>query len=166
MMSICPGCGLQFESNDRSLNERFNVSNAYCQLYGQLSVFTLSLRDKDFIHQLIVDTYAAQHSGPKVKPIDTAFALIGIYLTFEKDYTGKQVQRTHMFLGKKRTAWPRFNLPQNKSTLTVLDVLQSQESQYEAMIRKWGKSVWKMWQPEHENVREFVEQLINSGTSR
>jgi hypothetical protein len=59
MMSICPGCGLKLASNDISLNERFNASNACWQQYGKLSVFTLSLRDKDFIHQLIVDTYAA-----------------------------------------------------------------------------------------------------------
>jgi hypothetical protein len=101
-----------------------------------------------------------------VKPIATTFALIGLYLTFEKGYTGKQVQRTHMFLGKNRIAWPRFNPPQNKSALTVLDVLQSPESQYEMMILKWGKSVWDMWQPEHQNVRKLIEPLINSGTSR
>jgi len=160
MMSICPGCGLKLASNVQSINERFNTSGACWQLYGKLSVFTLSLRDKAFIHQLIVDTYAAQHSGPKVKPIATAFALIGLYLTFEKGYTGKQVQRTHMFLGKNRAAWPRFKPPQNKSALTVLDVLQSPESPYEAMIRKWGKSVWEMWQAEHENVRKLVEPLI------
>jgi hypothetical protein len=68
-MSICPGCGLRLESDDQSLNDRYNASNACWQLYGKLSAFTLSLRDPDFIHQLMVDTYAAQHSGPNVKPI-------------------------------------------------------------------------------------------------
>ena len=159
-MSICPGCGLRLESDDQSLNDRYNASNACWQLYGKLSAFTLSLRDPDFIHQLMVDTYAAQHSGPNVKPISTTFAMIGLYLTFEKGYTGKQVQRTHIFLAKKNKEWPRFDRLKEKNALTVLDVLQSPESEYMNMIRKWGKSVWEMWKPEHESVRKLVETYL------
>ena len=81
-------------------------------------------RDKEFIHQLVVDSYAAQHSGPKVKPISTVFALIGLYLTFEHGYTGKEVQRAHMEIAKTRRLWPRFNPPPEKGKLTVRDALQ------------------------------------------
>jgi hypothetical protein len=81
-----------------------------------------------------------------VKPISTAFALIGLYLTFELGYTGKQVQRTHMFLAEKHIEWPRFDPPIEKNALTVcdVDVLLSPKSQYRDLIRKWGKSVWEM----------------------
>jgi len=156
-MSTCPGCGLKLESYNQNLNERYNASSACWQLYCKLSAFTLSLRDSDFIHQLIVDTYTAQHSGPNVKPISTAFALIGLYLTFELGYTGKQVQRTHMFLAEKHIEWPRFDPPIEKNALTVYDVLLSPESQYTDIIGKWGKSVWEMWKREHETVRKLVE---------
>jgi len=91
-----------------------------CIINYHLSLYPLEIRI--FIHQLIVDTYTAQHSGPNVKPISTAFALIGLYLTFELGYTGKQVQRTHMFLAEKHIEWPRFDPPIEKNALTVCDV--------------------------------------------
>jgi len=93
-------------------------------------------------------------------PQSTTFAMIGLYLTFEKGYTGKQVQRTHIFLAKKNKEWPRFDRLKEKNALTVLDVLQSPESEYMNMIRKWGKSVWEMWKPEHESVRKLVETYL------
>lgn len=158
--SICPGCGLKLESTAQGLDERYNASSACRQLYANLSAFTLSLRDADFIHQLIVDTYGAQHSRPNFKPITTAFALIGLYLAFEHGYTGKEVQRAHKVLGNKHLPWPRFNPPEEKTALTVLDVLQSSEEHYQDMIWKWGKSVWNLWRPEHKSVRKLVETYL------
>ena len=158
-MSICPGCGLRFESDDQSLNDRYNASSNCWQIYCDLSAFTLSLKDPDFIHQLAVDAYATQHVGPNVKPISPAFALIGLYLTFERGYTGKQVQQAHISLGKKRTLWPRFNQPNAKIALTVLDVFQSPESQRADMIKKWGRSVWEKWEP-RQSVRKIVETYL------
>lgn len=156
-MSPCPGCGLKSESNDQSLIDLYNASGYCWHLYGYLSAFTLSLRDHDFTHQLVVDAYAAQHSGPNVKPISTAFALVGLYFTFERGYTGKQVQQAHMFLGKKRIAWPHVVPPENQGALTVVNVLQGPELQRMEMIRKWGRSVGEMWKPEHGSVRKLVE---------
>jgi hypothetical protein len=66
---MCPGCGLNLPSAEEQLDERYNASYACRQLYGELSAYTLSLRDVDFIHQLGVDTYAAQHAGANIKPI-------------------------------------------------------------------------------------------------
>jgi hypothetical protein len=156
-MSVCPGCGLNLESEDRGLDERYNASSACRQLSYNLSVLTLSLGDTDFIQQLVVDAYAAQHSGPKVKTISTAFALIGLSLVFERGYTGKEVQKVHMALGSKHVQWPRFKAPEDHGALTVLDVLKSPEEHYIDMIRKWGKSVWDIWKPEYENIRKLLE---------
>ena len=159
--SICPGCGLELKSDDLSLDDSYNASSACRQLFDELSAFSLSLRDKDFIHQLVVDTYAAQHEGPNSKPIRAAFALIGLYLTFERGYTGKEVQHAHMALGKTRREWPRFNPPAGKDALTVRDVLQNlNEANYKEKINAWGRSVWELWLSEHETVKELVEKYL------
>ena len=69
---ICPGCGLSLNSNDLTLDSIYNASCACRKLYDELSAFTLSIGDSEFIHQLVVDSYAAQHTGPDVKPITTS----------------------------------------------------------------------------------------------
>src|SRR6478609_6580123 len=98
----CPGCGVETPVAD----------GASCLgLYQDLSVQTLSDRDPTFPHQLAVDAYAAQHAGPASKPITTAFALIGLYLVCERGFTGREAQRAHMFLGRRRQEWPRFQPP-------------------------------------------------------
>jgi hypothetical protein len=160
--SVCPGCGFELKTNDQALDEQYNASHACRQLYDELSAFTLSLRDKDFIHQTIVDTYAAQHSGHNVKPISTAFALIGLYLVFERGYTGKQVQQAHRILGELHRQWPRFDPPVNKNALTVAAVLHDlTEENYREQINSWAKSVWLLWSSEHENVRKMAETYLN-----
>ncbi len=159
--SICPGCGLELELDNQAMDDDYNASRDCRQLFDELSAFTLS-RDVDFIHQLVVDTYAAQHSGLKLKPIGTAFAIIGLYLTFERGYTGKQVQRAHMILGKVHRQWPRVNPPKGKAALTVLDVVRGlTEENYKERINAWGKSVWLLWSPEHGNIGKLVEMYLD-----
>src|SRR4051812_2273690 len=116
----CAACGVEAPGED----------GARClALYHQLSVHTLSDRDPTFPHQLAVDAYAAQHAGPETKPITTAFALIGLYLVCERGFTGRQAQRAHMFLGRRRQEWPRFDPPAERGAVTVGDVLAAGNDQ-------------------------------------
>src|SRR5690349_20552503 len=83
----------------------------------ELTAWSLSLGDKAFVHQHVVDAWAAQHASEQSRPISVAFALIGLYLHLERGLTGRQVQRVHMLLGQPRGRgpgrkdWPRFPLP-------------------------------------------------------
>ena len=161
MLSVCPGCGLVLPSPDDAMDERYNASRACRELSGEVAGYTVSLGDKDFIHQLVVDTYCAQHVGPNVKAIGVAFALIGLLLTYERGYTGRQVQKAHMNLANKTKVWPRFEPPTAKALLTVQDVEQSPPGgARNAMLVRWGKSVWDMWQPEHDAVRALVDRTL------
>ena len=161
VMAICPGCGLKLESGNLSLDEYYNSPCACRKLFDELSAFTLSLSDKEFIHQLVVDAYSAQHSGINMKPITTVFALVGLYLTFEHGYNGKEVQRAHITLGKTHRQWPRLNPPAEKSALTVLNVLQSLTPEnHRERINSWGKSVRLLWISEHENIGKLVKTYL------
>ena len=102
----CTGCGAEMRDD----------AAGCLGLYHELSVHTLSDRDPTFPHQLAVDAYAAQHAGAAPKPITTAFALIGLYLVNERGFTGRQAQRAHMFLGRRRQEWPRFSPPAASAT--------------------------------------------------
>ena len=159
--TMCPGCGLILPSAEEQLDDRYNASYACRQLYDELSAYTLSLQDVDFIHQFAVDTYTAQHAGAFVKPIAITFALVGLYLACEHNYTGRQVQKAHMLLARTPKQWPSFRLPGAKASLTVLDVLNAPEHERNDMLRAWEKAVWRIWESEHTRVAAFVRERLN-----
>jgi hypothetical protein len=131
-------------------------------LYHDLSVHTLSDRDPTFPHQLAVDAYAAQHAGGAPKPITTAFALIGLYLVNERGFTGRQAQRAHMFLGRRRQTWPRFSPPVHVGDVTVADVLAAGDAGRNEALRRWAASVWDAWRDQHEQVAALVHDRLDA----
>ena len=75
------------------------------ELFDELTFYTLAHGDPAFIHQNVVDAFAAQHADESSKPIYVVFALVGLYLCVEKGFTGKQAQKAHMQLAKRRRNW-------------------------------------------------------------
>lgn len=129
------------------------IPDAEQHALNELTAWTLSLRDREFIHQHVVDAWAAQHADASSRPIAVAFALVGLYLHLEKGYTGREVQRAHMQLGQPqgrgpgRKDWPEFQLPHARGRGTVRDVIAAPESERAAAIDRWCRSVWEAWIP-------------------
>jgi hypothetical protein len=129
--------------------------------YHELSYYTLAHSDPSFIHQHVVDAYAAQCANESTKPIAVAFALIGLYLAVEENRSGKEVQRTHMKLAKKRREWPRFALPHHRGAITVSDVLAAPAGdERDDMIRQWCTSVWAAWVESHAQVSAILRETL------
>lgn len=125
--------------------------------YGELASYTLAHPDPRFVHQHVVDAFAAQTAAVDSKPIKVAFALIGLYLYLEKGMTGKQVQRAHMQLAKGRKTWPAFALPEGRGAMTVRDVLAASPGEgRDETIRRWCESVWDAYASVHKQVEDFV----------
>jgi hypothetical protein len=160
-MVTCPGGGVQLQSESQELDDRANASQACRDLYHTLSYYTISLGDFNFIHQLAVDAYGAQHYGPQVKPIGITFALVGLYLVNEGGYTGRQVQRIHMALAKKSKVWPTFTAPKQRAALTVQDVVEVPDEQKQALIKKWHTSVWDIWKSERETIAHLLKTHLD-----
>src|SRR6478736_2672756 len=68
--------------------------------FNELCYYTLAHGDPSFIHQHVVDAFAAQNADEQTKPIKLTFALVGLYLYVEKGFSGKRVQRVHMALAQ------------------------------------------------------------------
>jgi hypothetical protein len=148
----CPSCGVELPS----------TSGGGCvDLYHELSARTLSDRDPTFPHQLAVDAYAAQHATRDAKPITTAFALIGLYLVCERGFTGHEVQRAHMFLGRRRDSWPRFDPPADRGALTVGDMLAAADGERRAALGRWAASVWRAWHEQHARIADLVQERFD-----
>ena len=114
--------------------------------YDELASYTLTHGDPAFIHQHVVDAFAAQHATATTKPITVAFALIGLYLHVERGFTGRQVQRAHMMLARRSRSWPIFPLPETRGTLTAAEVLAAPAGPArDRAISEWCASVWSAY---------------------
>src|SRR6476661_5708645 len=92
--------------------------------YHELCGYTLTHGHPSFIHQHVVDAFAAQEADEHTKPIALTFALAGLYLHGEKGLSGRQVQLAHMKMAQRKRQWPTFSLPRERGTITAADVVK------------------------------------------
>jgi len=127
--------------------------------YNQLSYYTLNLGDADFIHQHVVDAFAAQTADESSKSIKIVFALIGLYLHVEKQFTGLQVQRSHRLMARKKRAWPVIPLPTERGTVTACHVLANPAgSQREEAIHQWCANVWAAFLDSRQLIADLASE--------
>ncbi len=127
----------------------------------ELAFYTLAHGDPEFIHQYLVDAYAAQHADASSKPIYLDFALAGLYLSNEKGCTGKEVQRAHMRLARHKDRLPGFRPVDTTGCPTVHDVLQEGPGPgRDRAIRRWSAAVWRAYATLHAPVRDWVEREL------
>lgn len=159
----CPGCGLWLPTVNGASHPRYNASRECWQLYGELSDYTLTRADDEFIHQHAVDAYAAQHATPTAPAIGAAFALVGLYLTIERGFTGRQVQRAHQLLATRSKSWPRFTSSASAGRRTVADVLrEAPGAARDAALHQWAAAVWSAWTPAHPRVAALVREHLDA----
>lgn len=164
---ICPGCGLLVPATGATAPERSCASGECFERYGELSAYTLSLRDPEFLHQLVVDAYAAQHAGPPSKPLTTCFALVGLCLVCEHGLSGRAVQRAHRLLAEEKRDWPHFAPPPSERSLTVANVLEAPPGlTRNQAVRRWTESVWNIWHGQHSQVRALVAKWLPGNLER
>jgi hypothetical protein len=143
------------------VDARYNASAECWQLYGELTAYTVTRGYDEFIHQLAVDAYGAQHVSVHTRPIGVAFALIGLNLVCEKGSSGRTVQHMHMLLARRSKDWPRFTPPAHVGDVTIADVMLAPAGdERDAMLRRWCQSVWDAWSDEHARVRELLERVM------
>ncbi len=126
--------------------------------YQELQAYTLTRGDEEFLHQYVVDARAAQQADATTKPIALTFALMGLFLHAEHGWTGRRIQRGHMFLGRDKSAWPDLRLPDDRGSMGPIDVLvQPAGEERDAAIRAWVRSVWEAYAPANrESVRAWL----------
>ena len=130
------------------------------QPFHELSFYTFAHPDRErFVHQHTVDAYTAQTASAETKPIGLLYALVGLHLTVECSYTGKEVQRAHLLLARDKTDFPPLPLPDDRGSVTVHDVLQcpAGEARDRAILR-WCDAVWKTYGDCHDTVAAYCQR--------
>ena len=127
-------------------------------LYHELALYTLAHRSPRFIHQHVVDAFSAQQADEHTKWITLYFALVGLYLFVEKQYTGKQIQEEHIRLSNRPKEFIPFLLPLFRGHVTIQDALaQDPGPERDQTIDDWCASVWKAYGAARYLIVEYVE---------
>ena len=127
------------------------------QAIHELYAYTLAHRNPAFLHQHAVDAFTAQTAEESTKPIAITFALVGLYLHLEKGFTGREVQRAHMALARRKQVWPSFRLPDDRGAMTVSDVLAAPAGpERDAAIHAWCACVWETFRDARPAVMELL----------
>ena len=132
------------------------------ELFDQLCFYTMNHRDPRFIHQHAVDAYAVQEADEDTKPIAIVFGLAGLYLYLEKGFTGRQVQRAHMQMARQRKAWPRLDLPVERGSISIVDVVKAAPGEaLNQAIHDWCVSVWAAYQASQCEIAVLLKGLLD-----
>ena len=128
------------------------------EAYEQICYYTLSLQNENFIHQHVVDAYAAQTAAETDKPIRLFFALIGLFLHIEKGFSGRQVQKAHMQIARSKANRPRFELPKDRGSITAIDVASANPgTERDQMIDRWCRAVWEQYADTRPTIEAFLK---------
>jgi hypothetical protein len=128
---------------------------------SEVSYYTLAHGDPVFLHQHLVDAYAAQHLRQSPSTIGAAFALTGLYLAVERGFTGRQVQEMHIRMARSAKQWPRFDPADDVGPLTVADVLAVEPGpRRDEKLMDWCASIWRSRLAEQGRVREMVAPFL------
>lgn len=131
-------------------------------LFDELSFYTLAQPRSEFIHQLAIDTFTAQHATGATKPIAIVFAVLGLYLHAERGFTGLEIQQVHMRLAPLRLPWPVLPLPAQHAAVTVADVLAATPGlERNAMIRGWCVTEWQMWTESRAVIADLLQTHLD-----
>ncbi len=127
--------------------------------YDELQCYTLERGDATFIHQHVVDAWAAQQADEHSKPIGVTFALVGLYLHLERGFSGGQVQQAHMALARRPRDWPSFFLPHDRGPVDATQVVAAPAgAERDAAIDAWCASVWAAFHDSHQAVAELLQR--------
>lgn len=127
------------------------------EAHDELCCYTLAHGGPEFIHQHVVDAWAAQTADETTKPIAVTFALMGLYLHLERQFTGRQVQRAHMAVARRTRVYPPIALPDQRGEVTASDVLSAPPGPArDAAIEAWCASVWSAFEESRPAIIEWL----------
>ena len=129
-----------------------------CEAYQKLCEYTLSKQDAEFIHQLFIDAHTAQTASKADKPIGLVFALVGLCLHIEFGFDGRQVQKAHMLLARRKHDLPKITIPDDRGETYATRILAiGAGTERDAAIHQWTKDVWAMFaESERQKIRDYL----------
>lgn len=162
--SPCPGCGLVLPSgNTVAYDGYYNTSTACWSVYTE--VLAAEYSDAVLfgqVHQLTVDTYAAQHAGGGHPDKSVGIHLAGLHLAFEGGVKPPDIPPLLQRLAQSIEQWPHYEPPALPDDVpTVFDVALAEDmSEHIDRSKAWARRVWTAWAPHHNAVADLVTRNL------
>jgi Family of unknown function (DUF5946) len=148
-------------NNPSAAEQRMHADTA---AYHELCCYTLTHGDPAFIHQHVVDAFAAQDAKADDKPIRLTFALVGLYLHVARGFTGREVQQAHMKLARKKRQWPSLQIPADRGQISAATVLAAEPgTARDNQIHQWTVSVWNAFAENRATIEHLLAEHGISG---
>ena len=124
-----------------------------------LACYVIDTGNEGFRYQHIVDGAAAETADAETRPITVVFALIGLYLFVEKNWSGAAIQKAHTRLAAWRKVWPAIALPADRGAMGMVDVMNAPAgAERDRMIALWCESLWRAYGDSHEKIRALAHE--------
>ena len=163
MRSVCPGCRLEMPACiGASYDDSYNTSPECWEIFTEIL-------GREFgnavlfgqVHQLTVDTYAAQHAGGGHRDKSVIIHLGGLHLVLDRGLRPTAVPPLLQQLSAVVRVWPHLLPPADMSAFTVFDVALAESMEDHArLVREWAMFVWRAWSPHHQQIRDFVVEHL------
>jgi hypothetical protein len=155
-LEVC-ACGFEAPAFEGPRHVYFNATAACWARYGEVLGRELSTPALLPIHQLSVDTYAAQHPGGAHPDRSIAIHLVGLYLVLERHVPTVEMPRRHKYLADSVRDWPHFEPPARLGRIRAGDVAGAHSAEaHAAAVRAWARSVWADWSEHHAAIEDFA----------
>ena len=148
-MESCPLCGAPVGGRQA------------CQdIFNELSARAWSTPGRGSVHNLVVDTYAMQHSEEYGRSVKSFVAhLTALCCGVEAAGDGGLYWQIPRWLdGHVDLARPH-DLP-HRGSMTIADVRNpAREEEYPELVRRWASDVWQAYGSLHGTAREWLEAV-------
>ena len=132
-------------------------ANAIQAAYDEVYVY--SMGRPGFILQHVVDAFAVQNASDGAPAMGLVFGLVGLYLHVEEQFSGRQIQEAHKTLGRKKRQWPKIHVPQNRGSVTAVDVLSVPAgAERDRAIDDWCRSVWTAFCDNRQTIISLLQE--------
>jgi len=122
-------------------------------------VYVYAMGRPGFILQHVADAFTLQTATQETKPIALVFGLVGLYLHLEKQFSGRQVQEMHMKMARFKRVWPSIHLPEDRGSISVLDVLAAPPGpERDTAIDDWCRSVWTSFSSNRPTIISLMRE--------
>jgi hypothetical protein len=162
----CPGCGATVPAVPNGpVHRSIGASPGCWALYTALLASEFSTFDAR-VHQLSVDTYAAQHPGaPSPQTVQSVCThLVALCLSLERGFDVEALRPLLRDLARGRWFEARWlEPPARPFPMTIVDLLESDSPEaYGAGVRQWAGSTWEAWSAHHAQVRAWADLVASA----
>lgn len=161
----CPGCGATVPSVPGGpVHRSIGASPGCWALYTALLASEFGAFDAR-VHQLSVDSFAAQHPGtPSPQAIQSVCThLVALCLSLEHDLCVEDLRPLMGDLSKGLWFAPRWLEPPAEYTMTIVDLLDADSAHgYGDRVWAWSEATWAAWSAHQAQVRTWARAILTN----